>query len=56
MVRGADDVAGGAVDDADVVAGDEHDDAGAVEGSPEADVVARVRDSWRAGGWRCAVG
>ncbi len=37
--EGADDFAGGVVDDADVVAGDEHDDAGSVEGSSESDVV-----------------
>ena len=37
--EGADDFAGGGVDDADVVAVDEHGDAGSVEGSPESDVV-----------------
>ena len=37
--EGADDFAGGGVDDADVVAVDEHDDAGSVEGSSDSDVV-----------------
>ena len=37
--EGADDFAGGGVDDADVVAVDEQDDAGSVEGSAESDVV-----------------
>ena len=37
--EGADDFAGGGVDDADVVAVDEQDDAGSVEGSSESDVV-----------------
>ena len=37
--EGADNLAGGGVDDADVVAVDEQDDAGSVEGSAEADVV-----------------
>ena len=43
--EGADDFAGGVVDDADVVAGDEHDDAGSIEGSAEADVVHVAVDS-----------
>ena len=37
--EGADDFAGGGVDDADVELVDEQDDAGSVEGSSEADVV-----------------
>ena len=37
--EGADDLAGGGVDDAHVVAIDEENDAGSVEGSAESDVV-----------------
>jgi len=37
--EGADDLAGGGVDDADVVAVDEENDAGSVEGSSDTDVV-----------------
>jgi hypothetical protein len=37
--EGADDLAGGGVDDADVEVVDEGDDGGSVEGSSEADVV-----------------
>ena len=37
--EGAEDFAGGGVDDADVVVVDEQDDAGSVEGSAESDVV-----------------
>ena len=37
--EGADDLAGGGVNDADLVAVDEQDDAGSVVGSSEADVV-----------------
>jgi len=37
--EGADDFAGGGVDDADVVAVDEEQDGGSVEGSSDADVV-----------------
>ena len=37
--EGADDLAGGGVDDADVVVVDEGDDGGSVEGPSEADVV-----------------
>ena len=37
--EGADDLAGGGVDDAHVVAVDEEEDGGSVEGSPDADVV-----------------
>ena len=37
--EGADDLAGGGVNDAHVVAVDEQNDAGSVEGSPDTDVV-----------------
>ena len=43
--EGADDFAGGGVDDADVIAGDEHCDGGSVEGSSEADVVELAVDA-----------
>ena len=43
--EGADDLAGGGVDDADVWVVDEHDDAGSVEGSSESDVVHLAVDS-----------
>ena len=43
--EGADDFAGGGVDDADVEVVDEHDDACSVEGSSEADVVELAVDA-----------
>ena len=43
--EGADDFAGGRVDDAYGVAVDEQDDAGSVEGSSEADVVQLAVDA-----------
>ena len=43
--EGADDFAGGGVDDADVEVVDEQDDAGSVEGSSDADVVELAVDA-----------
>ena len=43
--EGADDFAGGGVDDAHVEVGDEHDDGGSVKVPPEADVVELAVDA-----------
>lgn len=49
--QGADDFAGGGVDDADVEVVDEQDDGGSVEGSSEADVVELAVDPQGDAAW-----